>query len=191
MCTCCPRTTLLLYPNGPRTSTLLRCLPFCPHLASHVLFITTTTKPRLICCRRVAALYVSTAHTWRGAPVVSTVSRPRFERKGGSRACGKGYVTSRHNSTSDAKAEPWGAQGDLLSYGSDSEQQQEAVAAVAERDAFNWGYDPVHYSTPEGALCVSAYLHVTCYIIHLTLMSVFLSMYLSASRGSWHPCGYL
>ena len=33
----------------------------------------------------------------------------------------------------------------------DSEQQQECVAAVAERDGFNWGYDPLHYTTPEGS----------------------------------------
>ena len=25
------------------------------------------------------------------------------------------------------------------------------MAAVAERDGFNWGYDPLHYTTPEGS----------------------------------------
>ena len=30
-------------------------------------------------------------------------------------------------------------------------EQQECVAAVAERDGFNWGYDPLHYTTPEGS----------------------------------------
>jgi pullulanase/glycogen debranching enzyme len=33
----------------------------------------------------------------------------------------------------------------------DSELQQAAVAAVKERDCFNWGYDPWHYTVPEGS----------------------------------------
>jgi len=33
----------------------------------------------------------------------------------------------------------------------DSDQQQLAVAAIRERDPFNWGYDPYHYTTPEGS----------------------------------------
>ncbi len=40
---------------------------------------------------------------------------------------------------------------DLASFGPDSEQQQECVAAVADTDGFNWGYDPLHYTTPEGS----------------------------------------
>ncbi len=32
-----------------------------------------------------------------------------------------------------------------------SEQQQECVMAVAGRDGFNWGYDPLHYTVPEGS----------------------------------------
>jgi len=39
----------------------------------------------------------------------------------------------------------------LAAYPPDSEQQQEAVGRIAEQDAFNWGYDPYHYSTPEGS----------------------------------------
>jgi pullulanase-type alpha-1,6-glucosidase len=35
--------------------------------------------------------------------------------------------------------------------GPDSEQQQAAVAAVADKDGFNWGYDPWHYTVPEGS----------------------------------------
>jgi len=42
-------------------------------------------------------------------------------------------------------------QGDLASYPSDSDKQQEAVWAVAATDAFQWGYDPVHYGVPEGS----------------------------------------
>ncbi len=33
----------------------------------------------------------------------------------------------------------------------DSEDQQAAVTAVANLDAFNWGYDPFHYTVPEGS----------------------------------------
>jgi pullulanase len=33
----------------------------------------------------------------------------------------------------------------------DSPVQQAAVMAVAARDCFNWGYDPFHYSAPEGS----------------------------------------
>lgn len=32
-----------------------------------------------------------------------------------------------------------------------STAQQEAVTAVADEDAYNWGYDPFHYMTPEGS----------------------------------------
>ncbi len=40
---------------------------------------------------------------------------------------------------------------DLAALPPDSEQQQECVTAVAARDGFNWGYDPLHYTTPEGS----------------------------------------
>ncbi|KIY92798.1 alpha-1,6-glucosidase, pullulanase-type [Monoraphidium neglectum] len=40
---------------------------------------------------------------------------------------------------------------DLSRYPPDGEEQQAAVAAVADQDAFNWGYDPVHYGVPEGS----------------------------------------
>src|SRR6185436_19623646 len=33
----------------------------------------------------------------------------------------------------------------------DSSEQQALVAATADRDAFNWGYDPLHYNVPEGS----------------------------------------
>jgi len=33
----------------------------------------------------------------------------------------------------------------------DSEAQQAAVSAIADRDGFNWGYDPHHYTAPEGS----------------------------------------
>ena len=40
---------------------------------------------------------------------------------------------------------------DLESFPPDSEQQQACVTAVAANDAFNWGYDPLHYTAPEGS----------------------------------------
>ncbi|MDH3805317.1 MAG: pullulanase-type alpha-1,6-glucosidase, partial [Gammaproteobacteria bacterium] len=39
----------------------------------------------------------------------------------------------------------------LATYPPDSDQQQAAVAATANLDGFNWGYDPWHYTTPEGS----------------------------------------
>lgn len=42
-------------------------------------------------------------------------------------------------------------QEDLSVYPPDSDRQQAAVLAVADQDAFNWGYDPVHYGVPEGS----------------------------------------
>lgn len=40
---------------------------------------------------------------------------------------------------------------DLPSFPADSAEQQECINAVADQDAFNWGYDPYHYSVPEGS----------------------------------------
>lgn len=40
---------------------------------------------------------------------------------------------------------------DLASMPADSEQQQACVAETAAKDGFNWGYDPLHYTTPEGS----------------------------------------
>ncbi len=45
----------------------------------------------------------------------------------------------------------WAATGDLSQYPADGEQQQQAVENVQGKDAYNWGYDPVHYMAPEGA----------------------------------------
>jgi pullulanase-type alpha-1,6-glucosidase len=41
--------------------------------------------------------------------------------------------------------------GDLSIFPPNSDQQQAAVMAVADTDAFNWGYDPWHYTVPEGS----------------------------------------
>ena len=39
----------------------------------------------------------------------------------------------------------------LATYAPDSDQQQAAVSATADKDGFNWGYDPLHYTAPEGS----------------------------------------
>ncbi|GAA4577703.1 pullulanase-type alpha-1,6-glucosidase [Micromonospora coerulea] len=43
---------------------------------------------------------------------------------------------------------------DLSALPPDSDQQQKCVAAVAEQDGYNWGYDPLHYTVPEGGYAV-------------------------------------
>jgi pullulanase-type alpha-1,6-glucosidase len=40
---------------------------------------------------------------------------------------------------------------DLASFPPDSERQQECVGKTAAKDAYNWGYDPFHYTVPEGS----------------------------------------
>ncbi len=42
-------------------------------------------------------------------------------------------------------------EGDLSSFGPASEEQQAAISEVREQDPFNWGYDPYHYTVPEGS----------------------------------------
>jgi pullulanase-type alpha-1,6-glucosidase len=43
---------------------------------------------------------------------------------------------------------------DLPSFPPDSEEQQACVEPVRPTDGFNWGYDPWHYTTPEGSYAV-------------------------------------
>jgi pullulanase-type alpha-1,6-glucosidase len=45
----------------------------------------------------------------------------------------------------------WQYPPDLSSYPPDSDQQQAAITAIANTDPFNWGYDPWHYTVPEGS----------------------------------------
>ncbi|MFF0742677.1 pullulanase-type alpha-1,6-glucosidase [Streptomyces sp. NPDC004111] len=40
---------------------------------------------------------------------------------------------------------------DLTKMAPDSQDQQECVGKAAGKDAFNWGYDPLHYTVPEGS----------------------------------------
>ena len=56
-----------------------------------------------------------------------------------------------HFSSVNEDKSKWQTPGDLSSFPSDGEQQQEAIARVQGFDAYNWGYDPVHYLTPSGA----------------------------------------
>ncbi|MDC0710497.1 pullulanase-type alpha-1,6-glucosidase [Stigmatella sp. ncwal1] len=41
--------------------------------------------------------------------------------------------------------------GDLSAFAPDAEEQQAAIHAVRDADGFNWGYDPYHYTVPEGS----------------------------------------
>ncbi len=50
----------------------------------------------------------------------------------------------------------WQDAGDLSAYPPDSTEQQARVAAVEDVDGYNWGYDPVHYFTPEGSYAVDS-----------------------------------
>ena len=38
----------------------------------------------------------------------------------------------------------------------DSSEQQAQIATTADRDGFNWGYDPLHYNVPEGSYATDA-----------------------------------
>ncbi|MEW2392617.1 pullulanase-type alpha-1,6-glucosidase [Streptomyces venezuelae] len=40
---------------------------------------------------------------------------------------------------------------DLPAYAPESEEQQACVTRSAGKDAYNWGYDPLHYTVPEGS----------------------------------------
>ena len=42
-------------------------------------------------------------------------------------------------------------EAELATLPPDSDQQSVAVSAVIDSDGFNWGYDPLHYTTPEGS----------------------------------------
>jgi pullulanase len=49
----------------------------------------------------------------------------------------------------------WQTTGDLSGDPPDGQQQQAAVAAIQSSDAYNWGYDPVHYMAPEGSYAIN------------------------------------
>lgn len=45
----------------------------------------------------------------------------------------------------------WLETPDLTGLPADSDAQQAAVAAIQDKDGFNWGYDPFHFMAPEGS----------------------------------------
>ncbi|MCY7286983.1 MAG: pullulanase-type alpha-1,6-glucosidase, partial [Cryobacterium sp.] len=45
---------------------------------------------------------------------------------------------------------------DLASFGPASPEQQACIQAIRDQDGFNWGYDPFHFSVPEGSYAVNA-----------------------------------
>ncbi|WP_461010121.1 pullulanase-type alpha-1,6-glucosidase [Streptomyces capparidis] len=51
----------------------------------------------------------------------------------------------------ERKADQAAPECDLAALPADSERQQECVSATAGEDAYNWGYDPYHYTVPEGS----------------------------------------
>ncbi|NMR18984.1 pullulanase-type alpha-1,6-glucosidase [Cellulomonas fimi] len=53
----------------------------------------------------------------------------------------------------DAQATP---PCDLESFAPDSPEQQACIEPIRDQDGYNWGYDPLHFSTPEGSYAVDA-----------------------------------
>jgi len=45
--------------------------------------------------------------------------------------------------------------GDLSLDAPDGTQQEQAVTTIQGQDGYNWGYDPVHYMTPEGSYAIN------------------------------------
>jgi len=43
---------------------------------------------------------------------------------------------------------------DLASFAPDSTEQQACIQQIADADGYNWGYDPLHWTTPEGSYAV-------------------------------------
>ncbi|KAG0620855.1 hypothetical protein M758_4G249700 [Ceratodon purpureus] len=56
-------------------------------------------------------------------------------------------------SSVDERKENWKSVDEekLAKYAPDSEEQQAAIVPIQDLDAFNWGYDPVHWGVPEGS----------------------------------------
>lgn len=61
--------------------------------------------------------------------------------------------TFHFNSVNEDKS-TWKTPGDLTQYPPNGTQQQAAIAAIQSEDAYNWGYDPVHYLAPTGVYAV-------------------------------------
>ncbi|WP_199424661.1 pullulanase-type alpha-1,6-glucosidase [Actinotalea solisilvae] len=46
---------------------------------------------------------------------------------------------------------------DLASFAPDSTEQQACIDPIRDQDGYNWGYDPLHFSAPEGSYAVDAH----------------------------------
>jgi pullulanase len=64
-------------------------------------------------------------------------------------------LPSFHMASVNEDKSTWQTTGNLSEYPPDGQQQQAAVAAIQGNDAYNWGYDPVHYMTPEGSYAIN------------------------------------
>jgi pullulanase len=64
-------------------------------------------------------------------------------------------LPSFHNASVNEEKSTWQTTGDLSQYPPDGRQQQAAVAAIQCCDAYNWGYDPVHYMAPEASYAIN------------------------------------
>ncbi|MEY9963576.1 pullulanase-type alpha-1,6-glucosidase [Streptacidiphilus sp. MAP12-16] len=77
-------------------------------------------------------------------------------------ALAKSGVTTVHllptfdfSSVPEAKSEQSTPGCDLASFAPDSQQQQACIAKTQATDAYNWGYDPYHFTVPEGSYATS------------------------------------
>jgi pullulanase len=59
-------------------------------------------------------------------------------------------MPSMHTGSVNEDKSTWQSPGDLSSYPPDGTQQQAAIEAVQNSDAYDFGYDPVHYLAPNG-----------------------------------------
>ncbi|WP_236655436.1 pullulanase-type alpha-1,6-glucosidase [Streptacidiphilus carbonis] len=60
------------------------------------------------------------------------------------------------SSVPESKSEQSTPACDLASYAPDSQSQQACVSASAATDDYNWGYDPYHFTVPEGSYATDA-----------------------------------
>ncbi len=68
-----------------------------------------------------------------------------------------------HFASVDEDKSKWQSPGDLSVFPPDSTEQQAAITRIKDCDAFNWGYDPVHFFAPEGSYAVDPYSRVKEY----------------------------
>ncbi len=64
-------------------------------------------------------------------------------------------LPSFHMASINEDKSTWQTTGDLSHDPPDSTMQQQAVSSIQGKDAYNWGYDPVHYMTPEGSYAIN------------------------------------